>query len=119
MVYSNPLITDMLTEPIVAVVVILSVLAVAVGYKVMGSNDKETWSVSDLEEDEVRIVEFLRSSEDKIVKQKELSNEFDWSDAKVSRLTSDLIDKNVVNKERIDRQNYVELNEEKEETKDN
>lgn len=106
--YQNPLIVDSL-DPVVAssiALLVVIVYASSVAYRRVGTEDG--WSVKDLESEEQNIVNLLENNKGRI-EQKLISDEMEWSDAKTSRLTSSLIDKEVVDKVRDDRQNYVIL----------
>ena len=74
------------------------------------SGGDSNWSTSDLQTEEERIVELLENNDGRI-KQKMVAEEFDWSDAKVSRVTSSLEEDEVLEKLMIGRENVLELNE--------
>lgn len=107
-VYQNLLVLDSLDPVIVSGIAVLVVImyASSVAYRRVGAEDG--WSMSDLESEEENIVDLLEENKGRI-EQKLISDEMEWSDAKTSRLTSSLIDKEVVDKVRDDRQNYVVL----------
>lgn len=96
------------STPIIATVIAIIFVTVAVGVYTRSRSEDETWSLSNLDEEETNIVNLL-DSENGEVKQKKFATEFDWSDAKVSRLTTRLEDKNVVEKAMIERENVIRL----------
>lgn len=77
------------------------------------NSSSENWSVDDLTSEEKEIVEMIRKRNGEI-NQVVISENTDWSDAKVSRLTSSLISKEVIDKSRRDRENYISLKEDNE-----
>jgi uncharacterized membrane protein len=89
----------------VAVLLLASVVAVYT----YNRGENNSWSVNDLDEEEKQVVELLESHNGK-VKQKKIATEIEWSDAKASRLTTSLEEKNVIVKKMIERENQVELN---------
>lgn len=96
------------STPIIATVIAIIFVTVAVGVYTRSRSEDESWSLSNLDEEETNIVNLL-DSENGEVKQKKFATEFDWSDAKVSRLTTRLEDKNVVEKAMIERENVIRL----------
>jgi uncharacterized membrane protein len=96
--------------PLISTIVAMVVVTMVVGAYVRTGSEDKTWSLTNLDEEETNIVNLL-DSEDGEVKQKKFSTEFDWSDAKVSRLTTRLEDKNIVEKSMVERENIVRLNE--------
>lgn len=98
---------DIVTASIIVVIMVVFYVA---GATYRRTRSSEGWKLSDLEDDEEDIVHLLEDNDGR-VEQKMISDSMDWSDAKTSRLTSDLINKNVVEKVREDRQNYVVLKE--------
>lgn len=107
----NPAITESL-DPIIASVIVLFAAVLYAGSVAYRRSKTDTrWSVSELNDEEEDIVELLQENNGKI-NQKEISDEMEFSDAKTSRLTSSLIDKNAVDKVREERQNYVIINSE-------
>lgn len=89
----------------VAVLLLASVVAVYT----YNRGENNSWSVNDLDEEEKQVVELLESHNGE-VKQKKIATEIEWSDAKASRLTTSLEEKNVIVKKMIERENQVELN---------
>lgn len=106
---SNPPIGPSIGIAIVGIMIFLGI-----GY-VLGSTDSEVWTYESLSDDEQMVVDLIRDNNGRI-NQKQISDDLDWSDAKTSRITSSLIEIDVVTKSREDRQNYIILNTSKEET---
>lgn len=97
-------------DPVI-MVLILSITMFITGsvvYKLKISDDNE-WEYDNLSEDEKQYVDVIENNNDGLVEQKSISDSLDWSDAKTSRITTSLIDKNVITKERNDRTNYVDI----------
>lgn len=88
---------------------VLAIASVSAIY--LRSDQDETWNISDLSEEQKDLVEYIKKNELKIP-QKSASDQFGWSDARTSRVTSELVDLGVVEKEREDRTNYLVLDEE-------
>lgn len=91
-------------------IIVLSIIFFLIGgvvYKVK-SRDDDLWIYDNLSEDEQTFVDVLENNEEN-TKQKYISDQLDWSDAKTSRVTSSLVEKNVIKKERNERLNYVNL----------
>lgn len=95
-------------SPVLLGVVVLLFASVVAVYTYSQGED-EFWSVDELSEEEQKVVELLESN-DGDVKQKKIATELDWSDAKASRLTTSLEEKNVLEKKMVERENKVELN---------
>lgn len=112
--YINPVLPYLqateFSTPLIATIIAIVVVTVAIGFYARTISEDKTWSLTNLDEEETNIVNLL-DSEDGKVKQKKFSTEFDWSDAKVSRLTTRLEDKNIVEKSMVERENIVRLNE--------
>lgn len=107
----SPAIIESLDPIIASVIVLLVAVLYAGSVAYRRSKTDSRWSVSELDDEEEDIVELLQENDGKI-NQKEISNEMEFSDAKTSRLTSSLINKNAVDKVREERQNYVIINSE-------
>lgn len=107
----SPAIIESLDPIIASVIVLLVAVLYAGSVAYRRSKTDSRWSVSELDDEEEDIVELLQENDGKI-NQKEISNEMEFSDAKTSRLTSSLINKNAVDKVREERQNYVTINSE-------
>lgn len=93
-------------DPMIVVGLAVGVLFVS-GLMVYQSKDKNI-NYDDLEDDEQDVVDIIRNSDDKI-RQKEISNQLDWEDTKTSRITSSLVENNVVEKVREERENYIKI----------
>lgn len=98
-------------DAVVAVVAFLAVLAVSSVAYAVRSRGEEGWAIEDLNEDQSDVLNLVMD-EGGEVKQKTVSNRLEWSDAKTSRITSELTDIGAVSKVRKDRQNYLQVNEE-------
>lgn len=107
----SPAIIESLDPIIASVIVLLVAVLYAGSVAYRRSKTDSRWSVSELDDEEEEIVELLQENDGKI-NQKEISNKMEFSDAKTSRLTSSLINKNAVDKVREERQNYVIINSE-------
>lgn len=95
-------------SPVVLGVVVL-LLACVVAVYTYSKGEDNSWSVNDLGEEEMEVVELLESHNGE-VKQKKIATDLEWSDAKASRLTTSLEEKNVIVKKMVERENQVELN---------
>lgn len=74
------------------------------------SSDDGGWSEDELQTEEEQVVSLLEEHDGRM-KQKSLADTFDWSDAKVSRVTSSLAENDVLEKLTIGRENVLQLNE--------
>lgn len=94
---------------LLAIVVLFSLLCVITlgTYMRLKSENSES-SIDSLEGNEKKVVDFVKSNGGE-VKQKRISDEFEWSDAKTSRISTSLVEKGVVEKNRKDRQNVLEI----------
>ena len=92
---------------IVALLFLLVISSVVYATRSQGND----WSLGDLNEDQSDVLNLIME-ENGEVKQKTVSNRLGWSDAKTSRITSELTDIGAVSKVRKDRQNYLQVNEE-------
>lgn len=97
--------------PILPIAVIgVGLLAVVGGVFYRRDSDTgDDWSQDELQTEEERVVSLLEQHDGR-VKQKLLAGEFDWSDAKVSRVTSNLEENSVLEKLTIGRENVLQLN---------
>ena len=107
-IHQNPIIIESLDPVIASIILLIVVLMSASSVAYRRVNTDPGWSIDDLESDEKSVVDLLENNKGR-VEQKLISDEMKWSDAKTSRLTSSLIDKEVVEKVRENRQNYVIL----------
>lgn len=90
-------------------VVTLIVILVFVGVYYYRKRDTDNVKYEMLDKEEKQVVDLLQDKED--VEQKKISEQLEWNDAKTSRVTSSLINKNIVDKYRESRTNRVELQE--------
>lgn len=100
--------------PNIGIAIVGVMILLGIGY-VLVSTDSEGWTYESLSEDEQMVVDLLRDNNGR-VNQKQISDDLEYSDAKTSRITSSLIEMNVVTKSREDRQNYIILNTDGEES---
>lgn len=98
-------------DPLIAVIAFLGFLAASSVAYTVRSRGEDGWATEDLNEDQSDALNLIMN-EGGEVKQKTVSNRLDWSDAKTSRITSELTDIGAVSKVRKDRQNYLQVNEE-------
>jgi uncharacterized membrane protein len=101
------------TELIGIIVFVIVILLVAPVLYVQQKDNDDNWSVQELDEEQTRVINYLKKEDGKTL-QKSISENFDWSDAKTSRITSELIEKGAVEKNRQDRQNYISVKSENE-----
>lgn len=98
-----------LNAEVIVLVLIIGSISISAIY--IRSKNDGTLGISDLSEEQRDLVEYLNNNESRIP-QKSASEQFEWSDARTSRVTSELVELGVVNKEREDRRNYLILNDE-------
>jgi uncharacterized membrane protein len=72
------------------------------------NNTTSSWSTNELRTEDEKVVELLEENGGR-VKQKELKSILDWSDSKASRVTSNLEEKEVIEKLTIGRENIIRL----------
>lgn len=101
------------TELIGIIVFVIVILLVAPVLYVQQKDNDDNWSVQELDEEQTRVINYLKKEDGKTL-QKSISENFDWSDAKTSRITSELIERGAVEKNRQDRQNYISVKSENE-----
>lgn len=101
----------MLVIGIGAVLLVVSVVL----FKLYSNREHQDDTTSNVNSDgslpddpEEKVMEYLRENDGK-VKQKDLTEDLDWSKTKVSRVTSSLEDQNKVSKLRIGRENIIEI----------
>lgn len=94
----------------IAVVASLAFLLASSAVYAVRSRGTEGWTIDDLNEEQSDVVGLIEENNGE-VKQKTVSKELDWSDAKTSRITSELTDLGAVTKIRKDRQNYLQVDE--------
>lgn len=97
------------STPLIGAIIAVVFATATVGFYIRTRNKENTWSLTSLDDKETSIVKLL-DSEGGEVKQKKLADNFGWSDAKVSRLTTSLEDKNIIEKSMVERENVVRLN---------
>jgi len=98
-------------DPILAVIAFLAFFAASSVAYAVRSRGEDGWANEDLNEEQSDVLNLVMD-EGGEVKQKTVSNRLEWSDAKTSRITSELTDIGAVSKVRKDRQNYLQVNEE-------
>lgn len=100
----------------VGVVILIVISVLFMKRRTTNSEDENnsTWNTDELKTEGEKIVEILESSDGRI-KQKEVASELDWSDSKVSRVTSSLEEKSVIEKLTIGRENVLNLKEDEKE----
>lgn len=94
----------------VALIITILSLIGAYKYRSKDEEDENEWSSEDLETEEEKVVSLLEENDGRI-KQKSVSDEFDWSDTKVSRVTGELEEENIIRKLTVGRENVLDLNE--------
>lgn len=107
--------------PTYVYVLVFSILSLTAAgfivYKSMNEEDSEdeeqnseepTSSQNDLKTDEEKLISLIKDNDGRI-KQKTVSEKFDWSDAKVSRVTKKLEDEDLIQKLTIGRENVLDL----------
>ena len=72
------------------------------------SSDSGETTSDNLQTEEERLLSFIKENDGR-VKQKSLSEEFDWSEAKVSRVTKKLEEEDLIRKLTIGRENVLDL----------
>lgn len=119
---------DQIPIQLIGGVALLTLLIVAlVGYYFKKSNDgklsessqeesdpddeEDTESSDELKTDREKVVEYIENNGGR-VKQNRIKEKFDWSDSKISRLTNELEEDEIIEKLRIGRENVLELDEE-------
>jgi uncharacterized membrane protein len=117
LVFQESTSTDLPLIPIgggVGVVILIVISVLFMKSRTANSEDKNdsTWNTDELKTEGEKIVEILESNNGRI-KQKEVASELDWSDSKVSRVTSSLEEKGVIEKLTIGRENVLDLKEDK------
>lgn len=115
LVFEESTSTDLPLIPIgggigVVILVIVSVLFMKNRTTNSEEKDNTTWNTDELKTEGERIVEILESNDGR-VKQKKVASELDWSDSKVSRVTSNMQEKGVIEKLTIGRENVLNLKE--------
>lgn len=85
------------------------------GYKFIGDSDESeeesgNTESNDLQTEEEKLVSLIEENDGR-VKQKVVSEKFDWSDAKVSRITNKLEEADLIDKLTIGRENVLDLKE--------
>jgi uncharacterized membrane protein len=99
------------TEILVLAVLFCTVLLAGAVLYIQRSEDDDKWTSDELNDEQSNVIDYLEENDGKIL-QKSISDNFDWSDAKTSRITSELIDLGAVEKTRDNRQNYISINSE-------
>lgn len=94
------------TVAIIAFIAFLSVSSVV--YAVRSRGGEDGWSMEDMNEEQSDVLTLIQEGDGEI-KQKAISDKLEWSDAKTSRVTSELTEANAVTKVRKDRQNYLQI----------